>query len=68
MNVYKFKVPQGVLHVTADSKKAAEKQERSFRRDVNRYWVRQQTEIKPGVFALGSLAKSHLGVQQRGAV
>ena len=60
-HVFKRKIRQGVLFVTADSKTDADRQAQAFERDAQRYWVRQQAEIKPGIFALGSKAKAQLG-------
>ena len=62
-HVFKRLIRQGVLFVTADSKNDADRQAQAFERDAQRHWVRQQAEIKPGVFALGSKAKVQLGLE-----
>ena len=61
--VQQVKIRQGVVHVSTDSLKYAEFQARALERDLSRYWVREQAEITPGVFALGSEAKQSLGVE-----
>ena len=63
MKVFKLKVRQGTLFVTADSRRHAESQARAFERDCQRYWVRQQTQVGPRTFALGSTAKIKCGVE-----
>lgn len=62
-HVFKRVIRQGILFVTADSKTDADRQAQAFERDAQRYWVRAQAEIRPGVFALGSKAKNTLGVK-----
>lgn len=64
MRVYRRKIKQGVAWVTAHSKNHAKAQARALERDLQRYWVRQATEYKPGIFALGSAAKKRIGVAQ----
>lgn len=62
MSVIPIKIKQGTVHVTADSKKAADKQAGLLEKHLSRRYVRRQTEIERGVFALGSEAKRKLGV------
>lgn len=64
MRVYKRKIKQGVAWVTANSKNHAKAQARALERDLQRYWVRQKTEYRPGIFCLGSAAKARIGIKQ----
>lgn len=63
MRVFKVKIRQGWAHITANSRKHAEAQARELERDINCYWVRAQTMVKPGLFALGIAAKQKLGLE-----
>ena len=62
--VFKGKIKQGQAVVSANSKNHAKVQARALERDLQRYWVRQQTEYERGVFVLGSAAKKWRGIQQ----
>jgi hypothetical protein len=64
MNVYKRRIKQGTAWITANNKVHAKQQARALERDLQRYWVRQATEYRPGVFALGSAAKARIGIKQ----
>jgi hypothetical protein len=63
VKVFKLKVRQGTAFITALSKGHAEAQRRTIERDLQRYWVRAQAMIRPGVFAFGSAAKAQCGVK-----
>lgn len=63
MKVFRLIIRQGKLMVTAHSRDHAEAQADAFERDAQRYWVRQQAEVAPGMFALGSAAKVQAGVE-----
>jgi hypothetical protein len=62
MNVYKKRIKQGVLWVVANNNTHAKQQARALERDLQRYWVRQTTEYRQGVFCLGQAAKVQIGV------
>ncbi len=62
MKVYKLRIRQGRLAVVANSEAHAERQAEAFERDAQRWWVRNQAEVEPGLFALGTEAKRMLGV------
>ncbi len=62
MKVFKLRIRQGRLAVVANSEAHANRQADAFERDAQRYWVRNQAEVRPGVFALGTEAKRELGV------
>ena len=62
MKIYKVRIKQGKLAVVAYSDAHADRQAAAFERDAQRYWVRRQAEISPGLFALGTEAKRSLGV------
>ena len=64
MKVYPLKMKQGgTVYVAAHSEKQAERERDALSKTVHKYWVRRQTEIRPGVYALGIEAKRHLGVK-----
>ncbi len=60
--VFELKIRQGVAIITANSEEHAKRQARSLERDLSRYWVREQTEVQPGVFVLGTEAKVKQGM------
>ncbi len=62
MRVFKVRIKQGRLAVVAHSEAHADRQASAFERDAQRYWVRRQAEVSPGLFALGTEAKRSLGV------
>lgn len=62
MKVYKLRIRQGKLAVVAHSEAHANRQADAFERDAQRYWVRNQAEVSPGLYALGTEAKRVLGV------
>jgi hypothetical protein len=64
MRVFRIPIRQGIAFITARTRKLADKQAESLERDAARYWVREQTEIRPGVFALGAQAKAEQGIEQ----
>jgi hypothetical protein len=64
MPVYKRRIKQGTAWIVANNKVHAKQQARALERDLQRYWVRQATEYRPGVFCLGSAAKAHIGIKQ----
>lgn len=61
--IFEVPIKQGTVTVVANNEEHAKRQARSLGRDLSRYWVRQQVEIQPGVFALGIEAKRSLGVE-----
>ncbi len=63
MKCYPLRIRRGKLLVVAYSETHANRQADAFERDLQRHpWIRNQTEVKPGVFALGSEAKRELGI------
>lgn len=62
-SVFEIPIKQGVVIVTANSEEHAKRQARSLERDLTRYWVRAQVEVKPGVFVLGHEAKTKQGME-----
>lgn len=63
MKCYPLRIRQGRLLVVANSEAHANRQADAFERDAQRWWVRNQAEISPGLFALGTEAKRELGVE-----
>lgn len=61
--LYPLRIKQGRLLVVANSATHADRQAEAFERDAQRYWVRRQAEIEPGLYALGIEAKRALGVE-----
>ncbi len=56
MKLFKLRIRQGRLAVMANNLWHAEAQATVLERDLNKYWVRQQTHVGGDLFALGSVA------------
>lgn len=55
--VYEIEIKQGTVHIASESEKHARWQAEVLEYDLTRkWWVRQQVEFSPRVFALGSSA------------
>ena len=61
--VFEVEIRQGVVIVTANNEEHAKRQARALERDLSRYWVRNQVEVQPGVFVLGTEAKVKHGIE-----
>jgi len=62
--VYEIEIKQGVVHIACESEKHARWQAEVLEFDLARkWWVRQQVQHSPRVFALGSSAWRKLRAQ-----
>ena len=63
--VHRVEIQQGLCHVTADTRRNAEEQARTLEHHLKMRvpGVNNQTEVEPGVYALGVAAKKQLGVR-----